>query len=502
MKPFRSFYARLSTVFLVLLIVLSLGYTIIAFRGALRLIDEVEFKLNAGYATRIAAELAPHTQNGLVVSQIKQSIHYMMVMNPRVEIYILGSTGRVITFFADTPDPLKKQSVDLAPIRRFLEGPHGRFIEGEDPRAPGRARPFSAARLDLGGGKTGYVYVILGGEKFESALAMLEDSYLLRTGAVAVALVLLVTGIGGLFLFALLTRRLRSLTRAAEAFEQGDLSRRVQGGTADELDRLGTSFNHMAETIAADIDRMKQIDKLRRDLVANVSHDLRSPLASIRGYIETILMKDESLTPEELRSYLDITLRNTRTLERLVQELFDLSRLENTDYRPNFEQVSMPELLQDVVLKLSATAERRGVEIRPIYARNIPLVRADIALIERVLTNLLENAVRYTPSGGKVTVELSRQGDRVEVAVSDTGCGIDSTDLPYVFDRFYRAERSRVRTADQTGTGSGLGLAIAKRIIELHGGEIAVTSRVNAGSRFSFELVCANDSRGTPAPAV
>lgn len=490
-KPLKSFYARLSSVFLVLLVLLSVAYTVIAFRGALRLIDEVEFKLNSGYASRIASELTPLTENGLVISRIKQSIHYMMVMNPRVEIYLLDSAGNVITFFADTPDPLEKQRVNLAPIRRYLSQPRGRFIEGEDPRAPGRPRPFSVAPLALGNGSSGYVYVILGGEKFETALAMLEDSYLIRTGAVAVALVLLVTGIGGLLLFALLTRRLRSLTAAVEAFERGDLTQRVRGGAADELDRLGTTFNHMAETIAADIDRMKQIDKLRRDLVANVSHDLRSPLASIRGYIETILMSDDSLDADERRSYLDITLRNTRTLERLVQELFDLSRLENTGYRPNFEQVRMPELVQDVVLKLRTTAERRSVELRTSLPRSIPLVRADIALIERVLTNLIENAVRYTPAEGVVTVELARQGDRVRVTVSDNGCGIDRADLPYVFDRFYRAERSRVRSSDQTGTGSGLGLAIAKRIIELHGSEVNVWSEVNVGSRFSFELACA-----------
>ncbi len=500
-NPMRSFYGRLSSVFLVLLMLLSLAYTYIAFRGALRLIDEVEFKLNSSYASRIASELSPLIANGLVISRIQQSIHYMMVMNPRVEIYLLDSTGKVVAFFADSPDPLKRQQVDLGPIKRYLSGKPGRFVEGDDPRSPDRPRPFSVARLDFGNGEQGYVYVILGGEKFETALSMLEDSYLIRTGAIAVVLILFVTGIGGLLLFALLTRRLRTLTTAVEAFEHGDLAQRVRGGSADELDRLGTTFNQMAETIAADIDRMKQIDKLRRDLVANVSHDLRSPLASIRGYVETILMHDDTLSPEERRSYLDITLRNTRTLERLVQELFDLSQLENAEYRPNFEQVSMPELVQDVVLKLTPNADRRQVELRMEMPRNVPLVRADIALIERVVTNLIENAIRYTPARGGVTVEIVRHGDRVHVTVSDNGCGIDREDLPHVFDRFYRADRSRVRATDQSGTGSGLGLAIAKRIIELHGSEVTVWSELNVGSRFSFDLFCDNEGSANPAAA-
>jgi len=487
-RVFGSFYARISAVFLILLIALSFAYTLIAFRGALRLIDEVEFRLNSGYAARMASELSPYTQDGLVVSRIRQSIHYMMVVNPRVEIYILDGTGKVLAFFADSNDPLKHDSVNLGPIRQYLSRPHPSLVLGPDPRSPGQERPFSAATLDLGNGKSGYVYVILGGEKYESALAMLQDSYLLRTAAAALLLILIVTAVGGLMLFGLLTRRLRSLTDAVDAFERGDLGKRVQGGSADELDRLGTSFNRMAETIAADIDRMKSIDRLRRDLVANVSHDLRSPLASIRGYIETILIRDEALTNDERREYLDITLRNTRTLERLVQELFDLSRLETDSYKPEFERVSMPELLQDVVLKLRPRAEKRSIHMVSQLPKGVPSVRADIALIDRVLTNLIENAIRYTPVGGSITVELTVAEDRVRVSVVDTGCGIAREDLPFVFDRFYRADRSRGRSDDQTGTGSGLGLAIVKRIVELHGSTVSVWSEENVGSRFTFDL--------------
>ncbi len=487
---FRSFYAKISAVFLFLLVLLSFAYTLTAFRGALRLIDEVEVKLNSGYALRIASEISPLTRDGLVPSRIKQSIHYMMVMNPRVEIYILNGNGQVLAFFADSSDPLRRKAVSVAPIREYLANSGHRLIEGEDPRAPGRPRPFSAAPLDLGNGQSGYVYVILGGAKYETALAMLQDSYFIRTAGAALLMILVVTAVGGLALFGLLTRRLRALTDAVDAFERGNLTRRVRAGSADDLDRLGTSFNRMAETIAADIDRMKSIDRLRRDLVANVSHDLRSPLASIRGYLETIMIRESALSDEERRTYLDIALRNTRTLERLVQELFDLSRLETDSYTPNFEQVSMPDLLQDVVLKLTPAAERRNVTLSTKLPRGVPLVRADIALIDRVLTNLIENAIRYTQDGGLVSIEIKRENDRVHVSVSDNGPGIAQEDIPFVFDRFYRAERSRARNSDESGigTGSGLGLAIVKRIVELHGSDVSVWSEQNVGSRFTFDL--------------
>ncbi len=485
-----SFYAKLAALFLVLLVALSVAYVAVTFRAAMRLIDEVELKVNSGYAANIAAELAPATSGGLELSRIRRSIHEMMVVNPKVEIYLLDASGKVLAFFAGSSDPVKERAVDVRPIARYLSGgPSDRMVLGDDPREPGKLRPFSAASLDLGGGRRGFVYVILGGERFDSALRMLKESYFARVAGAILLLILVFTGLCGLALFALLTRRLRVLSEAVDAFERGDLARRVPTRSSDEVDRLGTSFNQMADTIAGNMERLKAVDRLRRELIANVSHDLRSPLSSIRGYLETILIRDEALSREELHSYLDVTLRNTRTLEKLVGELFELSKLETDNYQPVFEQVMMAELVQDVALKLRSHAERQRVRIVTVLPPEVPPVRADIGLMERVLSNLIENAIRFTPVDGVIEIALVvSQGDRVRVTVSDNGCGIGRDDLPFIFDRFYRVERSRARSSDQLGTGSGLGLAIVKRIVELHGSDIVVSSEVDVGSRFSFEL--------------
>ncbi len=491
MPPLRSFYAKIAALFLALLLLLSLAYVLVSYQAAIDLIDEVEVRLNSGYAAGIARALEPLVAKGFDAERLGESIHYMMVSNPRVEIYLLDSRGWVLAYFAATSAPLKERRVSLGPIEAFLAGIRGSLPLGSDPRAPGSLRPFSAAPLALPGGERGYVYVVLGGEQLRMAIAVLRESYFMRVTGTVLLLMLVVTALAGLALFALLTRRLRRLTEAVEAFERGDLSRRVPTRSADEIDRLGLSFNRMADTIAADIERLKEVDRLRRELVANVSHDLRSPLAAIRGYIETILLRDESLSRDELRGYLDVTLRNARSLERLVQELFELSNLETASYRPSFEEVRLEELVQDVVLKVKPQAAAKRVRIVTGPPTEIPPVRADIALMERVLSNLLENAIRHTPAEGVIEIGLSGLADRVSVTVADTGSGIGPEDLPFIFERFYRGERSRLRAEEPAGTGSGLGLAIVKRILELHGGEIRVTSEVNAGARFSFDLACA-----------
>ncbi|HUX19677.1 MAG TPA: HAMP domain-containing sensor histidine kinase, partial [Spirochaetia bacterium] len=484
----RSFYGKISVVFLGLLLLLSAAYIVVTFRSALRLIDEVEQKLYAGYAGHIASELQPLVQKGLEIGNIKQAIHYMMVADPRVEIYLLDRTGKILAYFAESSVPVTDRRIDIRPIETFIRDGAASFVLGPDPRSPGSLRPFSAAPLEIGGKSEGYVYVILGGTQFESTLAMLRQSYFVRIGSMTILMILVVAGLSGLTLFALLTRRLRRLTEAVGAFERGELTRRVRITSSDEVDRLGQSFNRMADTISADIDRMQQVDKLRRELVANVSHDLRSPLSSIRGYLETILMRVDSLSKEELKSYLDISLRNTLTLERLVDELFELSKLETEGYQPVFEEVQLAELVQDLVVKHRRTAEAKGVELASTLPPGLHPVRADIALLERAAANLMENAIRYTSSGGRVTVGVANEGDSVTLSVSDNGIGIRAEDLPYVFDRFYRGERSRGRTAERSGTGSGLGLAIVKRIAELHGSDVHVTSVYEKGSTFSIPL--------------
>ena len=482
-RLFSSFYARLSTIFLLLILLLGAGCVAIAFRSSQHLFDDVEQLLNRGYARNIADELRPLVGQGFSQERVKGAIHYMMVLNPMVEIYILDKEGKILAFFLNPAERIERSAVDIAPVQAFVQSAGRRLSLGEDPRSATRARPFSAAPLQMGS-DTGYVYIILGGERYDESLRMIRDSYYLRAGVVAFFLALAVTLAAGLSLFFFLTRRLTTLSEAVRDFQKGDLARRVPVSGRDELGALARSFNEMASTIAADVEKLRLAERMRRDLIGNISHDLRSPLASIQGYLETMVLKEPQLTAEERRTFLQVSLRNTAHLQRLVEELLELAKLDARQVQLHPEPLQIAELAQDVALKFALQAQGAGVSLTVEPAGDLPLVSGDVGMIERVLTNLIENALRFTPAGGAVRALLEPQPRAVRVTVSDTGAGITPEDLPHVFERFYRADKSR----DRTTGGAGLGLAIARQIVELHGSSLEVHSRPGEGARFSFLL--------------
>jgi signal transduction histidine kinase len=483
-KFFQSFYGKLSIVFLILLLIMAVAQVLITVQASMRYVSEAEQKVNLRLAKDVAAEFSPYLTDSLDLASIEHQIHYMMVINPKIEIYLLDGNGKILAFFAEPKKKVQREVVDLQPIHAFLSGSAKLPIMGDDPRHPGRRKPFSVANLQIGKDISGYLYIITESERFDSAAAMIRESYIVQTTIKGLIITLVFTAIIGMILFAFLTRRLRAVTDSVKKFEQGKLENRVNVRSNDEVGQLAKSFNQMADTIVLNMEELRRTDDLRRELVAGVSHDLRSPLASIQGYLETILIKEEKLSPEERKNYLEIILGNTQLLSKLVSELFELSKLDAKQIQPKLEQFSIAELTQDVVMKLKPQAEKNNIHLEPVLPKEIPQVYADIALIERAMSNLIENAIVYTPANGTVKVVLSKLDKKVGVTVSDTGRGIPARDLPYIFDRFYRVERSRNRT---TG-GTGLGLAISKKILELHGSEITVESEVNVGTKFYFDL--------------
>jgi len=339
----------------------------------------------------------------------------------------------------------------------------------------------------------GYIYVILRGEEFDSVADRIRESHILTLAVQGVLLSLIAAGSIGLVALGFVTKKLRRLTRTALALKEGDYSQRMTITSNDELDDLGRAFNSMADTLAQHVGELQRTDSLRRELIANVSHDLRTPLASMQGYLETVLMKDTNLTVEERRNYLEVIFGSTERLSRLVQELFELSKLEARQTQIHAEPFSLSELANDLVQKFAPIAEKKQVKLMSRFQENLPMVEADIGLIERVLQNLLDNAVAHTDAGGEVHITLERQGDRVRVHLEDTGVGIPASDLPFVFERFYQA-----RTKGKTG-GAGLGLAIVKKILEAHGESINVESQVGKGTRFKFELPLSSRQRNVAA---
>ena len=310
----------------------------------------------------------------------------------------------------------------------------------------------------------------------------------LAAGAIAVALV------AALAVHAVFTLRLRRLTRAIGAFEQaGDmlpLRLAAAGAAGDEVAQLAARVEAMGDRLLVQAASLAAKEREQRDLLANVSHDLRTPLASIQGYLELLLLGQSSLDSAEARNHLETAARQSERLGRLVADLFELSRLEAGDAHAEREEFPLAELAHDVTQKFAADAERRGVRLEARVAAAPPApqlrVRADIGLVERVLDNLVENALRHTPAGGSVTLDAAPCHGRARLVVSDTGEGIAAADLPGIFDRYYRAER--IGGAKRASGHGGLGLAIARRIVDLHDGTLSIDSTEHQGTRISFDL--------------
>ncbi|HKK47366.1 MAG TPA: HAMP domain-containing sensor histidine kinase, partial [Balneolaceae bacterium] len=416
-KLLTSFYGKLSLVFLFLLIGLGVAQILITYNSSMQFVRQADQRLNLNLARNMASEFEPQLQDSFDVDKIKHSIHEMMVVNPRVEIYILDPNGKILAYFINPPHKVKDDSVHLQPVRDFINGKYNHLILGQDPRNPGTEKPFSAARISLGPSQKGYIYIILGGEKYDSALNMLQNSYFLRTSLKIFVIILLATGIVGLILFAFLTKRLRRMTEIIEGFDRNDLDKRVPVHSNDEISRLARSFNKMADTIQENVKELEKTDRLRRELIANISHDLRSPLASIQGYLETIMLKNSDLDAEKRKQYLEVILKNTTMLRQLVEELFELSKLDTKQVDPEFEPFSIGDLVQDVTLKFEQQANHKGINIKAEAPPTLPLVRGDIALIERVLSNLIENAIQYSNKEGLIKVRIEPNSDTVKISV-------------------------------------------------------------------------------------
>jgi signal transduction histidine kinase len=292
---------------------------------------------------------------------------------------------------------------------------------------------------------------------------------LMLAGIAAAAIALLVAR----WLARGMTQPLRDMAKAARRMETGDYGQRVQTASRDEVGQLALAFNRMSG-------ELESRERLRRDLVANVSHELKTPISALRARLENLLDGVERADTATLQ----VMLSQTERLTRLVDQLLELSRLESGDVPMVRQSLALRPLVERVLSEIDVVRARRDVELAEHVPDDLPAVYADPERVHQVLFNLLDNAVRFTPSGGRVTVTAHRGNGNVDVAVADTGPGIAPEHLPRLFERFYRVDSGRSR--DEGGTG--IGLAIARSVVEAHGGRIWAESQPGRGSTFTFEL--------------
>jgi signal transduction histidine kinase len=301
--------------------------------------------------------------------------------------------------------------------------------------------------------------------------------------ALGAALLLL----GGTALAALLVFRpahaqLRALEDAARRFGDGDLTARAPAAGGDEVAAVAYAFNRMADDLAARQQQLSEADRARRQLLADVSHELMTPLTAIRGYAETLTLPQFGPGAPDGQRYVRIIQEEVDRIERLVGDLLDLARFEAAGITMVSESVAVSELFDRVVARLEQAARDKQVTIHVVLPDEEMEVQGDGRRLEQALQNLAANALRHTPAGGRITLAAEPRPDSTRIRVADTGVGIAPEHLPHIFERFYKADPSR------SAAGSGLGLSIVKAIVERHGGRVAATSVPGQGTTFEIEL--------------
>ena len=278
------------------------------------------------------------------------------------------------------------------------------------------------------------------------------------------------------YIFSLrLSRPLKQIKNAAKVIAGGEFTKRLEIRSRDEIGELAGTFNQMGVAL-------QNLEEMRRGFIANVSHELRTPMTSIRGFIEGIL--DGTIPPERQSYYLAIVRDETNRLNRLVNDLLDLARMESGEVTLNLKPAEINELVRRCVIKLETLLVKKNITVEADFEEEDMFATADADAIERVLYNLVHNAIKFAPEDGKIKITTKKQKDKITVSVEDNGPGIENSELDMIWDRFYKSDKSRSR--DKTGTG--LGLAIVKNIINEHNQQIWVESESGKGTVFTFTL--------------
>jgi len=482
---FNSLYARLSITLLALVILLGTTVLWIAHETSEQYSQEVTQRLNGDIAMYVTGEQQLIEDGHVNQAAVDKLAQRAMTINPTVEIYLVDAQGRILT---SSLSDVVHNRISLVPVKQFLSGEVAYPIYGDDPRHPTNQKVFSVSPILEHEKVVGYLYAVLGGKKFESLQSAVDASYILQMGAITIIGSLLVAVLAAITIFFFLTRRLSALSAHMNNF---DISDPVKGPelptpakAKDEIDYLSASFIEMATKIKQQFVALQSLDATRRELIANVSHDLRTPLASMQGYIETLMIKDSELSPARKQQYLATAHKHSLRLNALIAELFELAKLDSGTMELNIETFSLMELVHDSVQEFELLSAQKNIKLSVEAANENCYVCADIALIQRVLQNLLGNALEHTPADQSITIRIKDSAENVLIEVSDTGRGIAKHEIPHIFERYYFSHQGH----HTEKLGSGLGLAIVKRILELHKSSIAVRSELNRGTIFSFEL--------------
>lgn len=459
----RSLRVRLLLMFMLVAIVAVGAIAVFASRATGGAFEHYLDRQQSGDHQLISQIMTTYNQN----PQKVQALVVQAAQTARLRILVVNHSGNVV---ADSDGQLTGQTLtisDLIALESMKNASSGN--PSRVTTMPPRPKPVRIISTDNQETAFGQAPLEMGKGTPEENFLNSVNSSMLQAVIVAGFVALLLT----LILANTILRPIRALTLATSRMEQGDLSQRVKIKTRDEIGGLAHAFNTMAESL-------ERSEQLRRNLMSDVAHELRTPLTNIRGYLEAL--QDQLVEPDP--DVIALLYEEAVLLSRLVTDLQDLTLAEAGQLRLQLAPIALEDIITIAVNGLALQAKSKQLSLQVDIPTDLPLVEADPQRVGQILRNLLSNAIKHTLPEGKVCVSAKTAGQEVEVSVQDTGVGIAAEHLPYLFKRFYRADRSRSRA---TG-GTGLGLAIVEQLVQAHGGHVSVKSQEGKGTCFTFTL--------------
>lgn len=486
----HTLYFKLATSLALILLVIGLSYTIFSSYMLQQINQSSQQLINKDLAQNLVNDKKIVHDGKIDIKAMKDTFMQYMTINPSIEIYYLDLQGKILAYSAE-PGKVKRNSVDMKPVYQSLENNNLSLITGDDPRSHEVRKSFSVTPIPSEENTQGYLYVVLQGEELTAALNQKSQNTVVLLGGIVLSASLLAGFIIGLYLFYRINRRIKKLQTNVLGFINSDFASNQTSMfnansqfLGDEISELERHISHMAGHIQQQWSALKQQDSLRREMVANISHDLRTPLASIQGYLETLTIKYGDLSTAEIEQYLNTTAKQAKGLQKLIDGLFELAKLDAHEHQPEMESFPLVELIYDVIAKFEIKAQQKQIEFTINSASDNPIVVADLGLIERVLDNLINNAIYYSHAQSSININIAApQGGSLTVRVCDTGLGISESQQALVFERFHQSH-----TPERTDGHAGLGLCIVKKIIELHNQHVWVESKPQQGAQFNFTL--------------
>lgn len=491
MKTLKSISNRLivklGLSFLVIILFMSLVYMLLTFFLVERFYSQTTQRLNINVANHLIEEkfrdASPFLENGEVNKALFDDImHDMMSVNRAIEVYLLNETGEILySVVLDHSNPYKPlKKVSLVPVKQFLAN-RNRYVLGEDPREANKRKIFSAAAFEKNNRK-GYIYIILASQQFHEVCATLFKDYFVALSLRSTLITMVFAVLCGSLLVWFLTKSLRVVIYHVNEFRQGHWCSRIPAAAQSDLSVLALTFNDMAQTIANHIQEKEALMRFRKELIANVAHDLRTPLTAIRGYVETLTMREERMEAADRREFMAVIEKSALHLTNLVNHLFEYATLDAKKLHLNPEPFYINDLLYDLKERYTLLAKERNIQIAVEIPPVMSPVMADVKLMERVLQNIIENALKFSKDGGTVFLRVLTGQTATKIQIEDAGPGISEQESQRIFKRL---EQGAARGEEK---GIGLGLAIVKKIIELHGSEVKLKSRLGVGTVFEFDL--------------